>query len=109
MRDVSQGLLYLHQQEDPIVHRDLSATNVLLGPNYVAKIADFGTSRVLDLSFRKKKIRELTTNPGRLEYMPPEAERGNYYTPLDIFSFGHLFLFTLLQVINYFAQLPSMI
>lgn len=98
MRDVSNGLVYLHQREEPIVHRDLSATNVLLGPNYVAKIADFGTSRVLDISSRKKKIRELTTNPGRLEYMPPEAECGQYHTPLDIFSFGHLFLFTMLQV-----------
>ena len=71
---------------------------MLLGLNYVAKMADFGTSRVLDITSRKKKIRELTTNPGRLEYMPPEAECGNYHTPLDIFSFGHLFLFTLLQV-----------
>ena len=37
--------------------------------------------------------------PGTLEYMPPEAQEGNtkYDPSLDVFSFGHLALFTVTQ------------
>lgn len=39
------GMEHLHQV--PIVHRDLKSANVLLDEDFVAKVADFGTSRQL--------------------------------------------------------------
>jgi serine/threonine protein kinase len=44
--------------------------------------------------------RTLSQLPGTLVYMPPEAlsSSSRYGPSLDIFSFGHLALFTLLQV-----------
>ena len=41
----------------------------------------------------------MTSVPGTLDYMPPEAMGGGvtYDPSLDVFSFGHLALFTLIQ------------
>ena len=36
--DVALGLVYLHEHSPPIIHRDLSASNVLLTSNMNAKL-----------------------------------------------------------------------
>ena len=97
--DVGRGLLYLHTRNPPVVHRDLSARNVLLTSSLVAKISDLGNARIVDLQ-PGQLARTLTHLPGATVYMPPEAfHEGSQYGPqLDIFSFGHLTLFTLTQV-----------
>ena len=99
LADVARGLLYLHTRNPPVVHRDLSARNVLLTSSLVAKISDLGNSRIVNLQ-PGQLARTLTHLPGTMVYMPPEAfEEGSQYGPqLDIFSFGHLTLFTLTQV-----------
>ena len=88
LADLSRGLVYLHSRNPPVIHRDLSARNVLLNSAMVAKIADLGNSRIL------------SRIPGTMVYMPSEAfEATSKYGPsLDIFSFGHLSLFTITQV-----------
>ena len=49
LHDVALGLLYLHNQTPSIVHRDLSANNVLLTPNMTAKISDLGLASICHL------------------------------------------------------------
>ena len=97
--DVSRGLLYLHQHTPQIIHRDLTAKNVLLTSSLVAKITDFGNARIVNLQ-PGQLARTLSRLPGTLAYMPPEALSANarYGPSLDVFSFGHLALFTLNQV-----------
>ena len=98
LEDVASGLLYLHKRQPPVIHRDLTAKNVLLTSSLVAKITDMGNSRIVDV--RGQMARTLSKLPGTLVYMPPEAldDRHRYGTSLDIFSFGHLALFTIIQV-----------
>ena len=100
LRDVASGLAYLQSHTPAIIHRDLTAKNVLLDSELTAKIADFGNSRIMDLD-PEASPETLTGLPGTLEYMPPEAYGGNakYDPSLDMFSFGHLALFTITQTL----------
>ena len=95
--DIARGLEYLHSRKPAIIHRDLTATNVLLTSQLTAKIADFGNSRIMDLD--PNATPQTLTVIGTLDYMPPEAMGGGvmYDPSLDVFSFGHLSLFTLIQ------------
>ena len=92
--DVAKGLLCLHSHSPPIIHRDLTANNVLLTSGLTAKIADFGVARYLPLP-TETGGQYMTICPGNLNYMPPEAKKENalYDTKLDIFSFGHLTMY----------------
>ncbi|KAL1512405.1 hypothetical protein AB1Y20_005661 [Prymnesium parvum] len=88
---VAEGLQYLH--DNGVVHRDLSATNILLyfdpnGGEVSVKISDFGLSR------RSLEATEMTALIGTIPYMAPEmlttasSGRIEYSAAVDIFSFG---------------------
>ena len=99
LHDVSLGLCYLHGRRPSVIHRDLSSNNVLLTSHLVAKISDLGTAKMIRADSKQtKSMRKLTTAPGTLHFMPPEALEGNdpvYGTPVNVFSFAvitvHLF------------------
>ena len=93
--DVSQGLSFLHNHKPQILHRDLSPNNVMLTRCQItAKIGDLGVAKVVRADNRQTKSK-LTTAPGTLNFMPPEAlDEVNpvYGTPIDVFSFGGIAL-----------------
>ena len=62
----SEGLAFLHQQTPPVVHRDLNDKNVMFSFEGVAKIGDFGHSKVKDLYLT-------SCQPGMIPFMPPEV------------------------------------
>ena len=99
LEDIARGLHYLHSHDPQIVHRDLTAKNVLLNSSLVAKITDLGNSRIVNIQ-PGQLAQTLSQNPGTLMYMPPEAltVEARYGPSLDIFSFGHLGIFVGLQV-----------
>ena len=70
LHNVVCGLAYLHGRSPPVIHRDLSARNVLLNSEMVAKIADLGVARIVP---RMRAAATMTTGPGASVYMPPEA------------------------------------
>ena len=92
LRDVALGLFYLHNQSPPIIHRDLSANNVLLTSNMEAKISDLGVARMLNLT--PLQVSRMTQTPGTPAYMPPEVmvSKPKYGTGVDEFSFGILMI-----------------
>ena len=100
--DTAKGLAYLHGHKPAVIHRDLTAKNVLLSSDRVAKISDFGNARVIDID--PKCASELTSTtrvPGTIIYMPPEAssDHAKFNEKLDIFSYGQLSLFTATQTL----------
>ena len=101
LEDVARGLVYLHSQRPPIIHRDLTSKNILLNSSLVAKITDLGNSRIVSLR-PGQRARTLSMVPGTMVYMPPESfdDTHRYGTSLDIFSYGHLSLFTMTQASN---------
>ena len=103
LHNAASGLAFLHGQSPPIIHRDLSARNVLLSSGMVAKIADLGVARTVP---RMRVAATMTKAPGAGIYMPPEAleakseeeeQRSKYDASIDIFSFGVVSIFTLSQ------------
>lgn len=97
---IAKGLDYLHAREPPVIHRDLTARNVLLDENNIAKIGDFGNSRILGID-QSSCIESMTCIPGTLVYSAPEAlpvtSSTSYNAKIDIFSFGHLTLFVMID------------
>ena len=95
LHDVARGLLFLHNHSPPIIHRDLSARNVLLNEGMGAKLADLGMARIVPL-----RNSAMTKAPGASIYMPPEAleDKSRYDVTIDIFSFGVLAIFALSQM-----------
>ena len=100
LHNVACGLAYLHKRSPPVVHRDLSARNVLLNSEMVAKIADLGVARIVP---RLRAAATMTKGPGALVYMPPEAfapiesnsEKSKYDASIDVFSLGVVTIFTI--------------
>ena len=94
LHQITQALAYLHSQNPPLVHHDLSINNVLLNVvSFVTKLTDFGMSRAInpaDIS-RKSSIK------GTPAFMPPEALQTplRYNEKLDVFSFGNVILSTI--------------
>ena len=94
LRDVAYGLHHLHSLQQPIIHRDVSAPNVLLQqqPNggWLAKVSDFGSA-----NFAKQAR---TAGEGAIIYSAPEtfpstvsdtdSEPPLLTTKVDVFSYG---------------------
>jgi len=93
--EVCLGVRYLHSRNPPIVHRDLTPNNILLGGRLEAKITDLGVAKVMRTDSRSS----MTKVPGTPDFMPPEsiAQKPVYDTSLDVFSYGGVVLTVITQ------------
>ncbi|EQC31664.1 TKL protein kinase [Saprolegnia diclina VS20] len=84
--DVVKGLRYLHACDPTVVHRDLKAKNVLIGSDFVAKLGDFGSSRLYD-----EDDNTMTSEIGTIPWIAPEVLKGvRYSEKADMYSLGVL-------------------
>lgn len=95
---LTDALIYLHNHEHQIVHRDIKPNNIILNTNKLPKIIDFGIAR--DITFETVSRREDGSlfYIGTREYSSPEQHslQDTIGPPSDIFSFG-LVLYELLS------------
>ncbi|GLT26762.1 hypothetical protein SLA2020_018070 [Shorea laevis] len=92
----SKGILYLHIEADPpIFHRDIKASNILSDSKFVAKVADFGLSRLASMPDIEGAAPAYvsTVVKGTPGYVDPEYFLTHKLTnKSDVYSLGVVFL-----------------
>lgn len=85
------GLAYLHHDcIPPIIHRDIKANNILVGPQFQAFLADFGLAKLVDSS---KNLRPSHIVAGSYGYIAPEYGYSMRITEKsDVYSYGVVLL-----------------
>jgi len=77
LTQIAEGLADAHATG--VIHRDLKPSNILIGSDGVAKIADFGIAKGLDLT----RVTGTSTLLGTPAYLPPEGpadQRSDLYS-----------------------------
>ncbi|KAK7294454.1 hypothetical protein RJT34_17343 [Clitoria ternatea] len=86
----AKGLAFLHEEEIPVIYRDVKASNILLDADYNAKLSDFG----LAIDGPEKNQTHVTTRVmGTHGYAAPEYIMSGHLTTMsDVYSFGVVLL-----------------
>src|ERR671923_52691 len=81
---VARVLHSLHTRQPPIIYRDLKPSNIMLTPEGVLKLIDFGVAR----TYKARKSKD-TVAMGSAGYAPPEQYgKGQTDARSDVYALG---------------------
>ncbi|CAK9108911.1 unnamed protein product [Durusdinium trenchii] len=85
---MTEGVMFLHGQRPPFVHRDLKSANVVLDLELNAKLCDLGITECMERTHISRKDAEA----GSPRYMSPElfCRSGKLTEKMDIWALGCL-------------------
>ncbi|CAO2840953.1 unnamed protein product [Amaranthus hypochondriacus] len=92
---IFQGLVYLNKRSQKIIHYDLKPGNVLFDELGVAKLTDFGLSKIVEEDVGSQGMELTSQGAGTYWYLPPECFELNKIplisSKVDVWSAGVLF------------------
>lgn len=92
---IFQGLVYLNKRAQKIIHYDLKPGNVLFDELGVAKLTDFGLSKIVEEDVGSQGMELTSQGAGTYWYLPPECFELNKIplisSKVDVWSTGVLF------------------
>ncbi|XP_021720607.1 serine/threonine-protein kinase TOUSLED-like [Chenopodium quinoa] len=92
---IFQGLVYLNKRAQKIIHYDLKPGNVLFDELGVAKLTDFGLSKIVENDVGSQGMELTSQGAGTYWYLPPECFELNKIplisSKVDVWSAGVLF------------------
>jgi tRNA A-37 threonylcarbamoyl transferase component Bud32 len=74
-------LSYLHAQSPPVIHRDFTPDNLILGQDGIVRLIDFSVAQQVKSNLTGSVV-------GKPNYLAPEQFRGKPTTASDIYSLG---------------------
>lgn len=83
---ILKGISYVHEKKH--LHRDLKPANILKFNNDVYKISDFGLIKNSNNESESEILTKIQVALGTVDYMSPEAKKGEYSIQSDIYSLG---------------------
>ena len=87
LQEVAVGLWFLHNQAQPVLHRDMKPSNVLLTSDLRAKVSDMGLAKCLDGGATRLTAESVLK--GTFHYMCPDYQsKGCYKAACDVFAMG---------------------
>lgn len=91
-QQVTEGIVYLHTQNPPFVHRDVKSLNVVmdLSNGISSKLCDFGLTQTMEKTHISRREKE----SGSPRYMAPELfhSNGKLTEKIDVWALGCLIM-----------------
>lgn len=95
MEGIAKAFIWLHHQDQCVLHRDIKSSNIFLDRHFTVKVGDFGMALLADVYGNFESVLKDPSNFSMLYQAPEVAEalskdEKGHSTKSDVYSFGVL-------------------
>lgn len=99
---VARAIAYAHNLKNQIIHRDLSPDNIMIRPDNIVKIMDFGIAKTIG----SERVTQTGIVLGKPTYMAPEQFEGTVSIYTDQYALGIILYEMLTGKVPFDAESP---